>query len=114
MFIKVDHQEYRGIELVGESILIHSMHGDSRTLQEQVKDVAVSVQNGILHIVAFLEQDYAWFYTGSKTLERERIELGQVYGGGGGRLIADGVGNSHLLFRQAIPWAQCFVATSNI
>lgn len=97
MFIKVDHQEYRGIELVGESILIHSMHGDSRTLQEQVKDVAVSVQNGILHIVAFLEQDYAWFYTGSKTLERERIELGQVYGGGG-RLIADGVGNSHLFY----------------
>lgn len=97
MFIKVDHPEYRGIELVGESLLIHFMHGESRTLQEQVKDVAVSVQSQTLQIVAFLNQDYAWFYAGRKNLERERIELGQVYGGGG-RLIADGIGNSHLFY----------------
>lgn len=53
MFIKVDHPEYRGIELVGESLLIHFMHGESRTLQEQVKDVAVSVQSQTLQIVLF-------------------------------------------------------------
>lgn len=97
MLIKVDHPEYRGIELVGESLVIHFMHGESRTLQEQVKDVAVAIQNGTVQIVAFLDKDYAWFYRGAKELEHERVELGQMYGGGG-KLITDGVGNCHLFY----------------
>lgn len=73
------------------------MQGQTRVLQENVKDAGVTVQDGLIRIVAFLDKDYAWFFCGEDDFQTERVELGQLYGGGG-RLINDGQGNSHLFW----------------
>lgn len=97
LFITIKHGVYRGIELVGESLLIHSMSGQSQVLQENVKDVAITVYNQTIRIVAFLDQEYAWFFAGDGELGRTRIEFGQPYGGGG-KLLNDNLGNTHLFY----------------
>lgn len=77
--------------------MVHCMQGEPRVLRENVQDVAVTVQGSLLRIAAFMNQDYAWFLSGEEELSSERVELGEPYGGGG-RLINDGLGNSHLFY----------------
>lgn len=97
MLIRISHPKFSGVELRGESLMIHSMQGEARVLRENVKDVVVTVHGDQIRIVAFLQGDYAWFLSGAEDLHGERLELGQSYGGGG-RLITDGLGNSHLFY----------------
>lgn len=98
MLIYIQHSEYRGIELKGKSLFLHPSQGPSGLLLEDVADVVAGVCENLVHIVAFMEnKDYAWHFYGRKGLNRDRLELGQVYGGGA-RLVLDGVGKVHLLY----------------
>lgn len=97
MLIKFNHPNYTCLELRGETLIIHSMQGETRVLQENIKDAAVTVQGNRIRIVAFLDKDYAWFLYGTEDLKQERLEFGQPYMGGG-RLVNDGLGNSHLFY----------------
>jgi hypothetical protein len=103
LLIKIKHPKFRSIELRDGSLVIHSMQGKARVLQESVDDFAVVVQAELIHIVGFVKQTYAWFFRGTDDFRSERIELGQAYGGGG-RLVSDGAGNSHLFYfvKQAV------------
>ncbi len=102
MLIHIRHPEYRAIEIKGESLLVHPARGgQSRLLSEGIVDVAAAVSAGLIHIVAFGEnKDYAWHFFGRESFNRDRVELGQVYGGGGARLVSDGGagGMIHLLY----------------
>ena len=97
MQIKISHPKFSSVELRGETLIIHSMQDEARVLRENVKDIAVSVQGDQLRIVAFSSGNHAWFFTATEDFESGRIELGETYGGGG-RLISDGLGNSHLFY----------------
>ncbi|WP_461370345.1 hypothetical protein [Candidatus Darwinibacter acetoxidans] len=97
MIIEVDHPKFSAVELRGGALMVHCMQGEPRVLRENVQDVAVTVQGSLLRIAAFMNQDYAWFLSGEEELSSERVELGEPYGGGG-RLINDGLGNSHLFY----------------
>lgn len=97
MLIKIRHPKYSSVELRDGSLVIHSMQGKARVLQENVEDVAVAVHDDEVRIVGFLGKTYAWFFSGSEDLQSERVELGLPYGGGG-RLINDEAGNSHLFY----------------
>ncbi|NMB01785.1 MAG: hypothetical protein GX971_09800 [Firmicutes bacterium] len=97
MLIRLSHQKFSTVELRGESLIIHSMQGEGRVLRENVKDVVATMQDSQIRIVAFLNGDYAWFFSGRDELQSEMVELGQPYGGGG-QLVTDGLGNSHLFY----------------
>ncbi len=98
MLIHIRHPEYWAIEIKGESLLVHPARGQSRLLSEGIVDVAAAVSAGLIHIVAFGEnKDYAWHFFGRESFNRDRVELGQVYGGGA-RLVSDGAGMIHLLY----------------
>lgn len=103
MLIKIKHPKFSSVELRDGSLVIHSMQGKARVLQESVDDFAVVVHGETIHIVGFANKDYAWCFRGSDEFRSERIELGQVYRGGG-RLVGDGAGNSHLFYfvQQAV------------
>ncbi|HBN97395.1 MAG TPA: hypothetical protein DDZ66_13975 [Firmicutes bacterium] len=97
MLIKIRHPKFSCVELRDGSLVIHSMQGKARVLQENVADVAVVVNGEAVRIVGFLDKTYAWYFSGTEDLRSERIEFDQLYGGGG-RLINDGLGNSHLFY----------------
>lgn len=97
MLININHPKFSSIELSSGTLMIHSMQGKPRVLQENVEHLAVAVQDELVHIVGFLGKDYAWHFSGTDDFQMERIELGQPYGGGG-RLVADGQGGTHLLY----------------
>lgn len=97
MLIHIHHPEYSGIEIKGESLFIHPIRGESRLLLEGVTDVVAAVDEGLIHIVVFMgSKDYAWHLYGRESFNRDRFELGQVYGGGA-RLVLDDAGKVHLL-----------------
>lgn len=95
--IKFRHPKFSHVELRDGSLVLHSMQGEARVLQENVDDVAVAVHKELVRIVGFVDKAYAWHFSGEDDLQVERIEFGQTYGGGG-RLIHDGLGNSHLFY----------------
>ena len=97
MLIKFRHPGFSHVELRDGSLMLHSMQGKARVLQENVEHVAVAVQNELVRIVGFIDRAYAWYFSGEDDLQVERIEFGQTYAGGG-RLINDGGGNSHLFY----------------
>ncbi|NLL43733.1 MAG: hypothetical protein GX251_10390 [Firmicutes bacterium] len=103
MLIKIRHPKFNSVELRDGSLVIHSMQGRARMLQENVEDVAVDVTDGVIRVVAFLDKTYAWCFSGRDDLRSERIEFDLPYGGGG-KLTADGRGNIHLLYlaKQAV------------
>ncbi len=107
MRIELEHPKFSGVELRGGTLVVHSMQGGSRVLRENVQDAAVVTVGGELRIAAFVSADYAWFFKGEEELHSERVELGQPYGGGG-RLIGDGAGRSHLFyFVRQPPGSSC-------
>ena len=97
MLIKIKHPKFNSVELRDGSLVIHSMQGKAIMLQENVKDVAVAVAGGFLRIVAFMGKTYAWCFSGEDDLRSERIDF-ELPCAGGGRLLADGQGNTHLLY----------------
>lgn len=103
MLIKIRHPKFSSVELRDGSLVIHSMQGKARVLQENVADAAVVVNGEAVRIVGFLNKTYAWHFSGTDDLQSERIEFDQLYEGGG-RLINDGLGNSHLFYftKQAV------------
>lgn len=103
MLIKIKHEKFESVELRDGSLVIHSMQGKARVLQENVDEFAVVVQGEMIQIVGFVNKSYAWCFRGSDDFTSERLELDQTYAGGG-RLIGDGAGNTHLFYfvKQAI------------
>ena len=97
MFIELDHPMFSSVELRGKALIVHSMQAGPRVLRENVQDLAVALQGSLLRVVAFTEQDQAWFFSGEDELHSERLDLGAPYGGGG-RLICDGLGTCHLFY----------------
>ena len=98
MFIHIQHPEFRGVELAGHSLFYHTCGGERELLHGDITDLVVTVSGGEVHIVAFLEdKDYAWYFRGERAFQRDRLELGQLYGGAA-RLIVDGEGSCHLLY----------------
>src|SRR5690554_3646537 len=97
MLIELDHPQFRSVELLAGTLTIHFMQGEARTLQENVLDVVLTLQDDELRIVAFLDQAYAWCYRGKRDLQSERLELSHPYAGGG-QLVNDGQGHSHLFY----------------
>lgn len=103
MLIKIKHPKFSCVELRDGSLVIQSMREKARVLQESVDDVAVVVQGELVRIVGFVNKAYAWYFSGTDDLQSERLEFDQPYSGGG-RLINDGHGNSHLFYfaKQAV------------
>ena len=103
MLIKIRHPKFSGVELRDGSLVIHSMQGKARVLLESVDDVAVVVQGDLVRIVGFVDKAYAWYLSGTGDFHSERIEFDQPYSGGG-KLIDDGHGHSHLFYfvKQAV------------
>ena len=97
MYIELDHPKFSGVELSDQSLIVHSMQTGARVLRENVQDVAVTMHGSQIQIAAFVNADYAWFFSGDEELQSERLELGEPYGGGG-RLISDGLGRTHLFY----------------
>jgi hypothetical protein len=98
VFIHIQHPEFRGVELAGHSLFYHTCGGERELLHGDITDLVVTVSGGEVHIVAFLEdKDYAWYFRGERAFQRDRLELGQLYGGAA-RLIVDGEGSCHLLY----------------
>ena len=97
LFISIEHEKHLGLDLTDGLLSIKSKDGANKPLEDKVEHIAASVFDQQLRIVAFLNQDYAWFLSGATNLNREKIELGHKYGGGG-QLITDKKGNSHLFY----------------
>jgi len=103
LLIKIRHAKFSGVELRDGSLVIHSMQGKARVLQDSIVDFAIVVRDELIHIVGFVDQTYAWSFRGTDDFKSERVEFGQLYGGGG-QLVSDETGNSHLLYfvKQAV------------
>src|SRR5690606_41730902 len=90
---------FSSVELRGKALIVHSMQAGPRVLRENVQDLAVALQGSLLRVVAFTEQDQAWFFSGEDELHSERLDLGAPYGGGG-RLICDEIGRASCRERE--------------
>lgn len=97
LFINIKHATYSSLSLIDGLLSVESKAGKSEILQENVEHVSASVFKDQLRLVAFLNEDYAWFFSGSTNLSREKVDLGYRYGGGG-QLVTDKKGVSHLLY----------------
>ena len=97
MNVKLNHTEYSGVELQGESLFVHLQSGSKRELQSRVKDYAVTVMEQSVHLVVFLLDGTVWHFYGPGELKQERLEIGGPYGRGS-LLIADAHGRLHLLY----------------
>lgn len=97
LFINIDQTKYCSLSLIDGLLSIQTKDGISEVLQENVEHVSVSIFNDQLRIIAFLDKDYALFLWGNTSLSREKIDLGHRYGGGG-QLVTDKKGVSHLLY----------------
>ncbi len=97
MLVKVNQPVFSQVELAGRDLIVHFANGEKRRLLDGAGHFAAAVSGKVLHIVGFLEGDFAWHYYGEKELRQERIDLGGVYGGGA-KLITDSFGGVHLLY----------------
>ena len=59
---------FSSVDLRGNPLINNSMQAGPRVIRENVQDLAVALQGSLLRVVAFTEQDQAWFFSGDYEL----------------------------------------------